>query len=58
MYLRQFLEICFNIVNGSVSLVSWLFTPLDVLGIAPAYIITFAGLGVYLTIAIVKWLAS
>lgn len=58
MYLRQFLEVCFNIVNGSVSLVSWLFTPLDGLNIAPVFIITFYGLSAYLVVAIAKWLIS
>lgn len=58
MYFRQFLEICFTIIDGSVSMVGWLFTPLDVLGISPIYLITFSGLLVYLVIAIAKWVIS
>lgn len=58
MYLRDFLNITFNIINGSVAVMNWLFTPLDGINIAPAFIITFQGLLAYLVVAMVKWLVS
>ncbi len=58
MYIKDFLQITFNIIDGSVAVMSWLFTPLDGINIAPVFIITFQGLLAYLVIAIAKWLVS
>lgn len=58
MFIGELLNVYEAIINGAVSSVSWIFTPISVIGVSPALLITGGGLIVYLVIAIVKWVVS
>lgn len=58
MFVGELLNVYESIISGAVNSVSWLFTPLSVIGISPAFLITGGGLIVYLVIAIAKWIIS
>lgn len=58
MFVGELLNVYEKIIGGAVNSVSWLFTPIDVIGISPVMLITGGGLIAYLVIAIVKWVIS
>lgn len=58
MFVGELINVYEALINGAVSYSSWLFTPLSVIGVSPALLITGGGLIVYLVIAIAKWIIS
>lgn len=58
MFVGELLNVYEALISGSLEACKWLFTPLSVIGISPAFLITGGGLIVYLVIAIAKWIIS
>lgn len=60
MNANGFLDFLNTLINGFLTASEWLNTPLNFLGISitPLHLVTFGGLVTFLTVAIVKWVAS